>query len=117
MKRIDGRLALLVAPADGGISAGLQSAGFQVDRVFRLTEARVQAERVGFTFVLCDASFAPREVQALLGPIRARGVRTVVLAPHSAEEDADLAARYGADEVLRTPLSTWTQRHERLGRR
>jgi len=70
----------------------------------------VQADRKAFTFVLCDAGFGPAEVKELLGPIRARGIRTFVVAPHSAEEDADLAARYGADEVLRTPLKVTTRR-------
>ena len=109
MNRIHGRLALLITPTDSdGVSAVLRTAGFHVDRVFRVSEARVQAERKAFTYVLCDASFVPAEVEALLRPIRSRGVRTVVVAPHSAEEDADLAARYGADEVLRTPLKPTT---------
>jgi DNA-binding response OmpR family regulator len=105
MAMIEGRRALLVAPKDdGGVTEGLRSAGFHVDRAARPAEARVQASRKPFTFVLCDACFEEGDVQALLSPLRARGVRTIVVSPDSAEEDADLAARYGADEVLRTPL-------------
>lgn len=103
----ESRRVLLVEPPGGFGPADLLSRlGYEVVHVSRPTHAmaRLRVER-DFSIVFCDADFPRIEIVALFREVRRLEppCLAVLVSPHTAVEDGDLAADFDADGVVRVP--------------
>ncbi len=101
---------LVIAPFASRMVDEIPTDG-EVLRAFNPVDAAEMIARYGpFGAVICEAAFAENETSQLFRLARQSGGRSVLASGDSAEEDDDLAARNGADAVLRLPKRPRTRR-------